>query len=662
MMAVPATSDAAGGSSVACAGATTTATTGGTAPTTTTTNTTPGSPPPTGGSCWEDIQPYPFGSKGEPVNTSECAHGANPGSPQVAECYLTVTSMAFRAWNRGLAATEAQRGEPTTFPVWIFNGAAWYPAPKLPSAGGTQVCTGEKVLWAGKLDYWLVGGSPTNGKWADLCRFDGSRLEWDPIEVPEATLKRVTPAPTKETPHPFPDGGTITAGACFAWNNCWFFGTYGTVLHYSEVEEGEPPKPVLELRDASPGSSQGLLWGEYTAAVARVGRGSETFGVAVGATSERSTRPPLVTKAPGAPPTQFYGSKGEAFSPLAFAPVTAPPFTTPQSGDPYRTDLVAVDFDSAGSGWVAGNPAGLRVEPKPLPHDPSPPEARPFSPTTAPQPSPLLPVSSSGGTSACEGPPGERFSYTAEPAATAATGAFLWSSIAVFPLSGEALAGGHMRSATAGPGPNENTSASEPVIVRAGCNGSTTATRFRIPDPTHPGATAPASRESAVTALAANAGNDAWASTGEGGLPGFIEPPHLYRFSNGQQPEAPEGDDLEERPGPPEEKPRIVFELPPEEPPRAAPPTVTQTTQSVRLPSAVYDVKAKLHTARRHGHLILSLYLTFRLRRPFTVGAQALRGKRVVSVARPRYFAGKTGLLILTLNRKRWPTKVHFIT
>jgi hypothetical protein len=85
-------------------------------------------------------------------------------------------------------------------------------------------------------------------------------------------------------------------------------------------------------------------------------------------------------------------------------------------------------------------------------------------------------------------------------------------------------------------------------------------------------------------------------------------------------------------------------------------------TNSVTLPAAVYDVKAKLHTAKDHGKLILSLYLTFKLHRPVTIGAHALRHGHVVSVAKPRHFAGHSGQLILVLNRKNWPTSVKFFT
>jgi hypothetical protein len=70
----------------------------------------------------------------------------------------------------------------------------------------------------------------------------------------------------------------------------------------------------------------------------------------------------------------------------------------------------------------------------------------------------------------------------------------------------------------------------------------------------------------------------------------------------------------------------------------------------------------KLHKVKRHGRTYLSLYLTFKVLRPVTLGAQALRHGRVVSHARARLFAGKTGTLVLSVERKRWPTTVRFVS
>jgi hypothetical protein len=82
----------------------------------------------------------------------------------------------------------------------------------------------------------------------------------------------------------------------------------------------------------------------------------------------------------------------------------------------------------------------------------------------------------------------------------------------------------------------------------------------------------------------------------------------------------------------------------------------------ITLPPAIYDVKVKLHKVKRHGRTYLSLYLTFKVMRPIKLGAQALRRGHVVSTARPRLFSGQTGQLILSVERKRWPTNIRFIS
>jgi hypothetical protein len=676
--ATPAPSSAQGSSAVACAGATTTTTSeehGATTSSTTTLKS--GSSPAPGGSCWEEVQPYPFGSEGGPVDTANAQ--CSPNGPEGLGCYLTVTSMAFRAWNRGLAVTTntpPAKSESTSLGVWIFNGTSWYPDPTFL---GSKTCPGHTIVWAGKLDYWLVGDPSSSAgatKWANICRFDGATHEWEPLEIPTATKEHVTEkvefvnGQEVRTLKP----GSITSAACFAWNNCWFFGTYGTVLHWSGGEtSGQPP-----LVDASPEPSQSLLQGEYTAAVARQGPAGEPFGVAVAATSEDSAGLGPLSSETDDPPTQMYGSSGEAFSPLAFTPFTIPETleSTPPTPDPYRTDLIAVDYDSEGQGWVAGNPAGLRLteregqEPRGEDEQPQQPPSRrlPSAAQHLEQPSPLEPVPTSGAATACADPPSPtRFTYTpfTEPPEQPGTvpGAFLWSSIGVLPGADEALAGGQMRSAKAGSGPNEDVAVGEPVIAQAGCNGTTTLTRFRIADPTDEASQAPGDREGGVTAIAANAINDAWAATSKGVLKsGFEQPPRLYRLTNGEPPQAPEGNDSEERP--PNLKidvPITVIEPPQPEPPPEEPPEVVEN-HKVTLPPAIYDVKAKLHTIKRHGKLYLDLYITFKLRRAVTVGAHALEHGHVVSVAKPKHFAGHTGLLILSLNRKHWPTKVNFVS
>src|SRR5215472_349261 len=137
--------------------------------------------PAPGHPCWVAANPYPFGTDGNPVDPTS---GTCVRSPLL--CYLNVTSMAFRAWNRGLAATTNPGASPTPFGVWLFNGTRWYPDPTFP---GASVCKGNTVLWAGKLDYWLIG-TGQNG-WAPLCRFDGSNFLWEPLPMPQGTIDRL---------------------------------------------------------------------------------------------------------------------------------------------------------------------------------------------------------------------------------------------------------------------------------------------------------------------------------------------------------------------------------------------------------------------------------------------------------------------------------------
>src|ERR1700744_4641473 len=97
----------------------------------------PGSPS-AGNPCWVDVTPYPFGSDVNSVDpTSPSCLGPTGGAfgpagfgpgwqgdfnslsdtGQGPPCYLQVTSMAFRAWNRGLAAARipSSLGSSTTF-------------------------------------------------------------------------------------------------------------------------------------------------------------------------------------------------------------------------------------------------------------------------------------------------------------------------------------------------------------------------------------------------------------------------------------------------------------------------------------------------------------------------------------------------------------------
>jgi hypothetical protein len=633
---------------------------------TTLTVTTPAPPSSTNaapGPCWTDVTPYPFGSDGNPVDPSSPLCAPNPTTGDQLPCYLTVTSMAFRSWNRGLAATSTTpAGGSDPFGVWIFNGTRWFPDPTFP---GSSVCKGNTILWAGKLDYWLVGG-PDN--WSSLCRFDGVNFLWEPLTVPAATLARVPQVPVTTATAPAgapttgPAPGAITSGACYSYDNCWFFGTYGSVVHWNGTV----------LSDASPDQSAGWLATAFTGAIARVDTSGNPFGLAVGTTSSTPVYPtssagtPLPAEPDGTPPPELYGSSGGAFGPLAFA---APTASIPT--DPFRTDLVAVDFGPDRQGWVAGNPAGLVASSAGAAGFTGSaalfrPQSRAGPPVDATAPAPLVTSTASGADSTCSAPPTDRFTYSASPSDP--DDAFLWSSISVIPGTDDALAGGVIWPASAGPGPDEDR-APEPVIVDATCDGTTTTTRFEIadPNPTYVGSatalTAPADRDGTITAIAANAVNDAWAATSYGGLDenvsgetdAYNEAPHLYRLTDGQPPDAAAGNDDEQRPLTLQFDPAPIPEPPAPTPaPPPPPPVVTQTPTRDPLPS-IYDVKSKLV-----GKKELKLYLTFKLRRPVTLGAQALRDGRVVSSAPLHHFTGKTGQLVLAIDAKAYPTQVRF--
>src|SRR5262249_29415327 len=150
--------------------------------------------------CWVDVDPYPFGGAGAAVDPTKCG---NPGSPTC----LTVTSLAFRAWNRGLAATTGS----AAFGLWLYNGTRWFPDPTFT---GQSTCKGNPVLWAGKLDYWWIG--PGQQNWPSLCRFAGVDFLWQPLKLPAATLARVA---DPDHPKQLKPGG-ITTGTCVSWDSC----------------------------------------------------------------------------------------------------------------------------------------------------------------------------------------------------------------------------------------------------------------------------------------------------------------------------------------------------------------------------------------------------------------------------------------------------------
>jgi hypothetical protein len=580
-------------------------------------------PPRADAACWVEITPYPFGDDGNPVDGSNarCRPQGNPPQASV-QCYLLVSSLAFRAWDRGLAATSGGTRNP--FGVWLWNGSRWFPDPTFP---GSATCPGTTVLWAGKLDYWLV---PSRGvsTWPVLCRFDGSTFEWQPLRVPTATLARVSPP--AGTPLP----GAISGAACFAWDNCWFTGSYGSLVRWNG----------RTLTDASPPLQATWLQSELGAAVARRGRTGAPVGIAVGSTAPSGSAAPLPAQPNGQPPPQLFTSSGGAWSP---APLLAP--TTAVPGDPFRTDLVAVDYDPlSGRGWTAGNPASAANNAR--------------GRAAAPEPSPLLPLSALGRSADCAGPPFDRFAFSRD---RRQGDAYIWSAIGVVPGTGAALAGGAIVPADPGRPELRNVGVPEPVLVLATCAGDVTRWRFRLPDPTAPAASAPlvaASAQGAVRAVAATAPNDAWAAVSPGAyivreddpLSRFSVPSRLYRLRDGRASQAPDGDDLETRPLQLQQDPPIIVfaPLPPPEPPPA--PVVAQATRTVTLKPALFSVKTEVRN--------LTLYVRFRLRRPVVVGVSALRKGRVVATTGLRRFGGKRGELRLRLDRTRWPTGIRFLT
>ncbi|HEY6888875.1 MAG TPA: hypothetical protein VI300_13880 [Solirubrobacter sp.] len=613
---------------------------------------TPAAPSP-GTPCWVDVTPYPFGADGLPVDTSSlnCPGKTPPqdGFGYQSLCYLRVTSMAFRAYNRGLAATSNfEFNGPMTispFGVWLFNGSRWYPDPTFP---GPSVCGGDTVLWAGKLDYWLVGKSTSPGHGgSSLCRYDGSTFAWQPLEIPNETRAKVLPPLNP---------ASVTAGSCFAWNDCWFFGPEGVRLHWDGAG----------LADFTPAVDTPWLRSRATAATARVGGDGRKTGVAVTWTSGFDSGfggtavGQQVPVHDGALPAQAWHSDGGAFTPFPFIPPTVP-----APDDPSRTDLVAVDLDPLGRGWIAGNPVGRdgalggRVP-------------------SGVVPAPVLPFAL-GDRPPCKAPL-RTFEFD-RSVTNASNGhdAYLWQALSIFPQSGDALAGGWLRPATPGTAIHDD-GHPEPVLTRVGCDGSVTDTRFRESDPT-PGngsVIAPANYRGRVEAVAANAANDAWAmissgSSNGGGIPVpkpsgspdfFWQRPHLYRLTDTAKPAATAGDDVEDRPFEVVQDPPIFVEdVPPPEPPPAPdePPVVTHAptkTKRVRQKPSIYSPKVSKPKRIKGDRFVM--VITFRVRRPVTVGVQALRKNTVVSRSGLKRFKGKRGTLKLEITRKRWPTRIRF--
>jgi hypothetical protein len=575
------------------------------------------------------VSPYPFGADGNPVTASgACAIVPGVASLPV-NCYLTVTSLAFRSWNHGLAAT-ADPGASAAYGVWIYNGKRWYPNPTFP---GATICPGGTVLWAGKLDYWLIGPGYNSTTIFDplppstACRFDGANDEWE-----------VFP---KEA---------FYAGACYAYNNCWFFGSGGAVTRWDgtalvPVATGLGGPPLPNGVSTSP-----WLSGTVSGALASTDAEGNPFAVAV--SSEPNPNQPAKDQPDqpdGSSAPQIFAGSGGALSPanvstlLPGTNLTVPP----------STNLVAVAFDAAGDGWVAGNPALNEI--------PGGPSVFPGAGTGTG--TWLSPITTTGTVPPCPASSALSTSFPYSPTGTGTS--YLWTAIAVLP-GGTALAGGEIGGRAQG---------LQPVLVQVSCSGAQPVTTTFQPTPADAtSGTAPIAADDGgiITAVAASASNDAWAASSpgqftsdiDGNLGTEAQPPSFYWFTDGQPPDAPAGNDSESRPAITGTEPTIfVFPPPVVVPAPPAPVTVTKTakpkTVVERELAPVYDIQAPKEGKLINGFVTLSV--SFKVRRKVRIGIEALRGRKVVASSGIRTFAGRRGTLVLRLSTKAWPTSLKFI-
>ncbi len=618
---------------------------------------------PTAGSpCWVDVTPYPFGSDGSVVDPSSAAcigstsgasgeygpeaYGASwqgdyaPGVNGQPPCYEQVTSMAFRAPNRGLAATQivggnSIGGNPVDNPygVWLYSGTSWFPDPTFP---GSSSCPGSTILWAGKLDYWLIGGSSPGTGSTTLCHFDGVNLDWEVLSLPAAAVDQL---PLFVSGTSVSRVGGVTSGTCLAYDNCWFFGTDGITVHWDGQE-------LTDLNDdlgASP-----WLDGSFTSAASAVSPSGEEFGLAVDSgLSENSAN--QIEPVPAAPdgtagPLAYTFSSGAGWSPLAFTPPAA-------TGGAVTQPVVAA-VNANGDEWVANYP-GYPVN------------------TNDVEPAPLLKLNSDGSDASCPGP--DAFTYSAAPEG------YDWTSLAVS-SDGSAFAGASYRNPAITFGSSATTDQEaadrEPVIVHATCGTAPTVanggiTEFRIPDPTvNDQATAPlvpADWSASTSAIAVPATNDAWAAAGGGILfdksneTNLPQRPHLYQYTDGQPPNAPAGNDDEDRPS--------LFTLSPPEYIVSSPTVVVQSVtttvtkkkkaRKVKLPPAVYAIQTKLSHVTGSSY---ELSLHFKVRRTVTIGLAALRGHRIVARTALKRFKPGSGQLTVPVNRSAWPTGLKLLS
>jgi hypothetical protein len=538
--------------------------------------------------------------------------------------------MAFRAWNRGLAATTVDGATGSNaYGVWLYNGTTWFPDPTFP---GSSVCPGDTVLWAGKLDYWLIGSAGQAS--TTLCHFDGTQLDWDPLTLPTATLDQLplTPQGTRL--------GGITSGTCLAYDNCWFLGTDGIKVHW----DGE------ELADESNGLG-GELWldGNFTSVASTTTASGASIAVAVNSgeyTTETaagdSPSYPLPADPFGAAAPQLFGLTGGSWSPLA-TPAALP-----------GSDLVATGMDGSGDTWVAAEPSLASI---------------------ASGPAPLTRINPDGSQPACPGYGPDGYGTGVFSYGEGAGSGYLWASLGVAP-DVSVFAGGSYSIPSPTFEPYISTPIPQPVIAHVACGASPTVTQWEFlrPDPlsadqgTAP--LVPADSGGSITAVSASATNDAWAATSTGvwayAKSGGVlisgpMAPHFYQFTDGQTPDAPAGNDDEARPSlftlsPP------VYEV---TSPIVVSPTVTKTVKKKRPPKRVTLAPAVYALRTTLGHTAggtYSLHLLFKVRRPVTLGLAVLHGKRVVARTPLERFRRGTGELSIPISRDAWPTGLKLLS
>lgn len=601
---------------------------------------------------------YPFGVDGNAVDpTSQVCTAGTPGTVGIenrgagwtgdGQCYQEVTSLAFRSWNRGLAATAIAGGNSTTnaYGVWLYNGTDWFPDPTFPGSGS---CPGSTILWAGKLDYWLIGSPDSSpltggaGPVTTICHFDGANLYWQVLTLPTATQADL----------PLTQFGTrvggITSGTCSAWNNCWFFGTDGIRVHW----DGE------ELSDASDEvSDRPWLQGNFVAASSIASNGGAISGLALNdgqyITHDGSVTLTSVPAQPdGTPAPQAFAYAGSSWTSLTLPEALGADLT-----NPYQpTVLSNAAQDASGDTWVAAQPADERVQ------------------TAGAQTVPLIGVDGSLQPTCEDSQPTYQI-----PTSGQFRGEKLglrWTALVPGP-NGQVLAGGgsyFYPSLQAGP----PVDMPQPELVTGSCGSSTgspatfSALTFTTQTPSGGGGSVPADQGAGVTAIAAPASNDEWVATGAGqwvygynqnnqtSFAGLLAP-HLYQYTDGQTPNAPAGDDNEARPS--------LFTL---SPPiyQVSSPTIIKSAsvtttirkkgkrKQVKLAPAIYG----LHTRLLHRGKHYTLRLAFRVRRPVTLGLAVLHRGRIVARTPLERFRHQRGVLSVRLNTKAWPTGLKLLT